>query len=277
MEQFAAPPPVLELPLDRPRPPVQTYNGARRRVSLDAALTQELKAYSARHGCTLFITLLTTFKVLLHGLTGQRDIVIGTHSAGQSTINAQNLIGFCINTLPLRSMVEENLTFTDYLLSIRGKVLDAYQHQNHPLSSLIKKLKLVRDPARPPLVNVVCNMDRSGPAPELSGLQVELIESPVVFARFDLLWNMQQTEGEVVIDATYNTDLFDGRSVKNWMENYQKLLRLFMEQPGVTLGEMVSALAEADVLRRDEESRDLKEAGLQTIKKARRKGVHAPG
>lgn len=275
MEQFAVPPPVLELPLDRPRPPVQTYNGARRRITLDAAMTQELKAYSARHGCTLFITLLTTFKVLLHGLTGQRDIVIGTHSAGQSTINAQNLIGFCINTLPLRSMVEENLTFTDYLLAIRGKVLDAYQHQNHPLSSLIKKLKLVRDPARPPLVNVVCNMDRSGPAPELSGLQVELIESPVVFARFDLLWNMQQTEGEVVIDATYNTDLFDGRSVKNWMENYQKLLRLFMEQPGVTLGEMVSALAEADVLRRDEESRDLKEAGLQTLKKARRKGVHA--
>jgi glutamate-1-semialdehyde aminotransferase/acyl carrier protein len=277
MEQYAVPPAVLELPTDRPRPPVQTYNGARRRVPLDAALTQELKAYSARHGCTLFITLLTTFKVLLHGLTGQRDIVIGTHSAGQSTVNAQNLIGFCINTLPLRSLIAENLTFTDYLLTMRGKVLDAYQHQNHPLSSLIKKLKLVRDPGRPPLVNVVCNMDRSGPAPELSGLQVELVESPVVFARFDLLWNMQQTEGEVIIEATYNTDLFDGKSIKGWMENYQKLLRLVLEQPGVTLGEMVSALAEADVIRRDEESRDLKEAGLQTIKKARRKGVHAPG
>jgi glutamate-1-semialdehyde aminotransferase/acyl carrier protein len=275
LEQFAAPPTALELPADRPRPAVQTYNGARRRATLDAALCQELKAFSARHGCTLFITLLATFKVLLHGLTGQRDIVIGTHSAGQSTVNAQNLIGFCINTLPLRSAVEESLTFDDYLATVRGKVLDAYQHQSHPLSSLIKKLKLVRDPARPPLVNVVCNMDRSGPAPELSGLEVELIDSPVVFARFDLLWNMQQTDGEVSLEATYNTDLFDARAVKRWVENYQTLLRLVVEQPALTLGELATALAEADALRRGEESRDLKETGLQTIKKAKRRGVHA--
>ena len=263
----------LELPADRPRPPLQTYNGARSRAGVEADLCRELKGYGASRGCTLFVVLLAAFMVLLSKLTRQRDIVVGTHSAGQSTVGGQNLIGFCINMLPLRSLVDEQQTFKEYLVSVRKKVLDAQQHQMYPISRLIKKLKLVRDPSRPPLVNVVCNMDRIGAAPELSGLDVSLVECSTVFARFDLLWNMLEKSGEVMLDCTYNADLFDAGTVRGWTNDYLRLLHLICEQPDITLGEMTNAGEQVDARQRAAESSALREAGHETFKHTRRKPV----
>jgi len=278
-ERFSGTVPVLTLPVDRPRPPVQTYAGVRERVRFDAALTRDLKTLSARQGCTLFMTLLAEFQLLLHHLTGQDDIVIGTHSAGQASINSQSLVGFCINMLPMRSRIGGDPTFAQYLTETKKHVLEGSKHQDYPVSHLIKKLKVVRDPSRPPLVAVVFNMDRSAsPEPSsagtaFAGLRVESVENPVVFARFDLLWNVVDTGDGLLLEFTYNTDLFEKGSVKGWVEKYEALLRGAVARPDARLSELAEVLKESEECREAAKTEALANARLEKFKAVKRRSA----
>ena len=113
----------------------------------------EVKDANVRQGTTLFMMLLAAFNLLLHRLTGQDDLVVGIHSAGQSSLaGAGNLIGHCISLLPLRSQIARDQTFEDYLSALRSQMLDAFEHQSYPFSKLIKQLQRQRDPSRSPLI-----------------------------------------------------------------------------------------------------------------------------
>lgn len=241
LQQYADDVPVVNLPTDRARPVIQSYAGARECLTLAAELCRELKTLSNQCGCTLFTIVLAAFQVLLRQLTGLNEMVIGVHLAGQSTLSDQSVVGFCIEMLPLRGRVDPDATFKEHVTSVKRRVLEAVQHHHYPMRDLIRALKLVRDPGQPPLVTVVFNMDSPirlstaaqipSSVPPWWGLQLELVASPILFARFEQVWNLVEQGDELVVQCTYNADLFDRDTVRDWLSTFAALLRVFLDRP----------------------------------------------
>src|SRR6185312_1402801 len=128
---------VLDLPADRPRPPVPSHRGDRRTFTLSPEVTRALKDLSRREGATLFMTLLAGFEALLHRLTGQSDLLIGTPIANRGRAETEGLIGFFLNTLVLRSDLSGDPSFRELLLRVREASLGAYAHQDVPFERLV--------------------------------------------------------------------------------------------------------------------------------------------
>ncbi|NBD13886.1 non-ribosomal peptide synthetase, partial [Corallococcus silvisoli] len=227
LQRFSGTLPVLELPLDRRRPPSKTYSSRREDCVLEPALVEQLKRVGARHGGSFFTTLLAGFKALLHRLTGLEDVVVAIPAAGQSVAGLKDLVGHCVNALPLRSQVSAEAPFTQVLKQLRTTMLDAYEHQEYTFGTLLKQLALPRDPSRLPLVNVLFNVDQAVTGDQLGfqGLTCTLASNPRHFENFDLFINAAEAHGRVVLECQYNTDLFDGTTVRRWMACYEELLR----------------------------------------------------
>jgi acyl transferase domain-containing protein/glutamate-1-semialdehyde aminotransferase len=248
LEQFVPPVPTLELPTDRPRSGVQTYRGAREQLVLTPTTRSEFKNLSSARGATLYMGLLAAFEIALHQLTGQDDIVVGIHAAAQPEVagipekGGRPMMGFCVNLLPLRSRISAESTFAEQLASAKNRVLGAHRWQMYALSRLVKRLDLKRDPARPPLVSAIFNLDHLRSRLVLHGLDVEFIEEPVVFARFDLLWNIVESEDGLFVCSTYNADLFDRSTILRWMTQYEALLLTVIHNPNATYAELREAM-----------------------------------
>jgi len=238
LDQYADSVPVLELPLDRPRPSVQTYNGRRERLTIDASLCSAFKQASARERATLFMTLLAGYKVLLHRLTNQDDIVVGIASAGQASVTGDDLIGYCINLLPLRSRAGDDPSFSEYLARSKRVLSDAFDHQVYPLPQLIKKLGLTRDPSRPPLVTATFNLDQGGTHMQFFDLDVEVIPNSSNSAKFDLFLNVTHQDGELILDMDYHSDLFDATTIRRWLSHLRTLLAGIVADPQRRLSEL---------------------------------------
>ena len=167
--------PVLELPLDRPRPPVRTFNAYRIDQVLDQDLIDGLRKFGARLGTSLFATMFSAFAAMLHRLTAQDDLVVGIAAAGQMPSDMPSLVGHCVNLLPIRVAVDAQTALRRSWRASRGSaLLDAFEHQTLTYGALLKKLPVPRDPSRLPLVNVLFNVDRDaapndGNFPELQG------------------------------------------------------------------------------------------------------------
>jgi iturin family lipopeptide synthetase A len=276
LKQFSGAVPALNLPTDRPRPPLQTYEGARQRLLLDQSLRTSLKKLSAKHGCTIFITLLGAFQGLLHRLTGQDDLVVGIHASGQASAGDENLMGFCISMLPLRSRLSADPTFAELLAATKRNVFDAQQHQHYPFGNLVKKLGIVRDASRPPLVSAIFNLDRATGArgeAMVAGLEVTRVPSPVVFARFDLLWNLIETDSQLAIDCTYNRDLFNAGTVERWLNTYHHILHAIANDPQIKLTALDTALRKAIEQEEEARAQELKAARLQRYRSSKRQAV----
>jgi len=151
--------PVLNLPLDFSRPAVRTYKGSRNDYLLDKELFGQIKALGTKAGCSLVTTLLSSFEIFLYQKTGQSDIVVGLPAAGQSATGNYGLVGHCVNLLPLRTDIDSENTFTDYLKKRKRELYDAYDNQQFTFSELLKRINVKRDRSRVPLVPVVFNVD----------------------------------------------------------------------------------------------------------------------
>jgi amino acid adenylation domain-containing protein len=230
LSQFGDSVPVLDLPTDRPRPSVRTYNGARVSVMLDAALVSRIKGRSAQQGSTLFMTLLGAFTLLLHRLSGQDDLVVGIASAGQIS-GGKSVVGHCLNFLPIRAKLAQDSTFAQYITSIKRSVLSAYEHQSYPLSRLTGKLNLPPDPSRHPLIAVAFNLDRSDEALTFFNLKVDVTTVPTGASKLDLTFNVTETEGQLLVDCDYNTDLFDDQTIRRWLGHFETLLGEIVASP----------------------------------------------
>lgn len=274
LAQFAGAVPVLELPADRPRPPVQTFNGAQQRLVMQASLKADLKQLSAKQNCTFFMLLFGAFKLLLHHLTGQNDLVVGIPSAGQTSTDAGYLIGYCVNLLPIRSHVAGDVAFTEYLGSLKDGMANAYDHQDYPYSKLLKKLSLSHDAGRSPLVQAVFNLDRSGPNPDFHGLKVEVAANHNHGSKFDLTFDVTETETGLVLDCEYNTDLFDRETTRLWMEHYETILRTIAERPDIRVDEVRAFLQSSEQQRLDREMDELKKAQVKRLSSSKRQAVY---
>jgi len=236
LEQYSDSIPVLELPTDRPRPRVQTYNGLRERLTIDASLCSALKHVSVREGATLFMTLLAGYQLLLHRLTNQDDVVVGFTPAGQTSVTGDDLIGYCLNLLPLRSRFGDDPSFSEYLARSKRVLSDALDHQIYALPNLIRKLKAKRDPSRP-VITTTFNLDR-GNRMQFFDLDVEVVPVSANSSKFDLGLNVIDQNGELLLDMDYNSDLFNATTIHRWLGHLRTLLAGVVVDPRQRLSEL---------------------------------------
>ncbi len=224
--------PVLDLPTDRPRPPVQTYAGATRTIRLPKELADGLKALGHREGASLFMVLLALFKVLLYRYTNQGDILVGTPVANRTRVETEGLIGFFVNTLVLRSRVAGETSFRDLLMQVRRVALEAYAHQDVPFEQLVEALHPARSLDRSPLFQVMFILQNARmEMPVLPGLEVTSVELDNSAAKFDLTLGAMEDRDELAVTMEYNTDLFDPDRVDRMLLHYRSLLEAAVADP----------------------------------------------
>ncbi|WP_375498297.1 amino acid adenylation domain-containing protein [uncultured Nostoc sp.] len=235
--------PILELPSDRPRPPVQTYSGEICRQMLPQTLTDALKALSQQSGVTLFMTLLAAFKVLLHRYTGQEDILVGSPIAGRNQVETEGLMGLFVNTLVMRTDLSGNPTFREILDQVRQVALGAYDHQDLPFEKLVEELKPERDRSHSPLFQVMFAMNppwTKGAERELAGLKIASTfgYTHSGTAKLDLTLVMRDTGKGLRASFEYNTDLFDEATIARMLGHFQTLLESILANPEQRISEL---------------------------------------
>ncbi|MDV2992197.1 MAG: Linear gramicidin synthase subunit D [Chroococcidiopsis sp. SAG 2025] len=224
-QQLDGAPTVLQLPSDRPRPPVQTYRGATQVFTLPSSLTAALKSVSQQAEATLFMTLLAAFNILLHRYTGAIDLLVGSPIANRDRAETEPLVGFFVNTLVLRTDLSGNPSFRELLKRVREVALGAYTHQNLPFEKLVEALSLERDLSYSPLFQVMFVFQNVPIAeiklPDLTMHPVR-IDSPT--AQFDLTLDLTETKSGLIGRLEYNTDLFDAETIARMVGHFQTLL-----------------------------------------------------
>ncbi len=225
--------PVLELPLDYPRPAISTDKGEHYPIALSKALSDSLKALAAKEGITLFTLLLTSFKVLLHRYTQQNDIIIGTDIANRDRSEIEGLIGLLVNTLVLRTNVAGNPSFRELLQRVREVTLGAYAHQDLPFEKLVEVLNPERNLSQMmPLFQVKFDLQLAPVKPlELSGLILERLPLESKTVKYELRFNLQDTEQGIKGQVEYNTDLFKEATIARLVEHFQTLLSSIVANP----------------------------------------------
>ena len=197
-EHLAAAPALLELPTDRPRPPVQDYAGASVSFTLDAELSAGLNSLSQRHGSTLFMTLLAAWAALLGRLSGQTDVVIGTPVANRTRSEVEPLIGFFVNTQALRVDLSGSPTVAELLAQVRRTALAAQTHQDLPFEQVVEALQPVRSMAHSPVFQTMLAWQNTPQGTlDLPGLQLQALTHDTVTTQFDLTLDMHQAGEQV--------------------------------------------------------------------------------
>ena len=231
-------PPVLNLPTDQPRPALPSYQANRQSLTLDSQFTEQLKQFSRKQGCTLLMTLLSVYNVLVHRLTGQDDILVGLPASGRGLLDSEGMVGYCTHFLPIRSQLAGNPTFADYLKQMRGVLLSAYEHQDYPFALLLNQLNLPRNTSRSPLIDVSFNLEPAISLPKMRELEVNLLPQSISFKDRDLHLNVTEMGGEALIDCDYNTDLFKHETIERWLGHFQTLLQAVINDPQQNLREL---------------------------------------
>ncbi|HEY7492545.1 MAG TPA: amino acid adenylation domain-containing protein, partial [Candidatus Tectomicrobia bacterium] len=237
--QLGPPLPMLQLPMDRPRPAVQRFRGARQALHLSPQLSESLRALSRQEGVTLFMTLLAAFKTLLCRYTGQDDILVGSPIANRTRAEIEGLVGFFVNTLVLRTDLSGNPSFRELMGRVREVALEAATHQDLPFEKLVDELQPTRDLSRTPLFQVVfvlANVPRRALA--LSGLTLRPLEVEGGTAKFDLTLYMTDTKQGLAGRVEYNTDLFDDATISRMLGHFQTLLEGLVENPDRRLADL---------------------------------------
>ncbi|NJN10936.1 MAG: amino acid adenylation domain-containing protein, partial [Richelia sp. RM1_1_1] len=230
---------VLNLPTDRPRPPVQTFKGAKAQLVLPQTLRKELKDLSRQQGVTLFMTLLTAFKILLYRYTGQTDIIVGSPIASRSRAEIEQLIGFFVNVLVLRTELSEELSFQELLARVKSTALEAYVHQDLPFEKLVEELQPNRDLSYNPLFQVMFVL-QNVPIPnlDLPDISVSYEEGHNGTSKFDLTLFMEDSKEGLVASCEYNTDLFNANTINQMLGHFQTLLSSIVSDPQQCISEL---------------------------------------
>jgi non-ribosomal peptide synthetase component F len=229
---------TLDLPIDKPRPPVQQFRGGHELFSIPATVSERLLTLSHQEGATLFMTMLAAFNVLLHRYSGQDDILIGTPIANRNRAEIEGLIGFFVNTLVLSAQMKSDQSFLSLLRQIRATTLGAYAHQDLPFEKLVQELQPERDMSRSPLFQVMLVLQNAPQqAFELPGLTLSAFETKSRTAKFDLMMTLVEKPDGLAGELEYDTDLFDATTIKRMLSHFQTLLQSIVARPDRRLTE----------------------------------------
>jgi amino acid adenylation domain-containing protein len=224
--------PVLNLPTDRPRPPVQGFDGSRLSILLPEPLQVNLKQLSRENGVTLFMTLLTAFKTLLYRYTAQEDLLVGCPVLNRRLPETENLLGSFVNTLVLRTNYGEMPSFREALRRVRETCAGAFTHQDFPFEMLVEELQPQRDLAHNPIFQVMfAFQNESFPSLDLPGLRSKLVETDGGITKFDLTFSLIDKEHGIAGHIEYSTDLFNCDTIERMARNFQTLLDGIVANP----------------------------------------------
>ena len=239
--EFADGVPTLELPSNHPRPTRRSHRGARQSLTLGRSLTTALRKTAAARRGSLFMVLLTAFETLLHRLSGQTDLVVGTSYEGEarSLPGGEHLFANTTNVMPLRSRVDDGTRFADLLAATKDRVFEVNEHQNYFFGCLSRLLGLPHDPSRPPIFSAFFNYESGKFQREFGpGLTAELLtnggvpyRSPRDTAMFELYLNVAEKDGELCCEIDHATDLYDGTTVARWLGHYHTMLESIVADP----------------------------------------------
>jgi surfactin family lipopeptide synthetase A len=246
-EQLAGAAPLLDLPTDHTRPPVQSYRGASLRLRVKPELTLRLQSMSRAQGVTLFMSLLAVFRFLLWRYSGQEDVSIGTPMAGRNRAELESIVGFFINTLTLRTEVRGEESFRSLLSREREVCLGGYAHQDLPFEKLVEELQPERSLSHTPLFQVMFSLMNVPPGKiRLRGMEARALKVEHEATKFDLALSLAETNGELAGEMQYKRELYEATSIERMSAHYLRLLDAVLENPERPLWQM-------PLLSRDEE------------------------
>ncbi len=225
-------PPVLELPTDRPRPTEQHYAGGRAEFSLDAETTTALRGLARRHGATPFVAVLAGWAILLSRLSGQEDIVVGSPFANRRGPGAAGLIGFLVNSLPLRIDLSGSVTVSEALTRTRAVVREALAHQDLPFERIVELVNPPRSASRTPLFQTMLAwVPERRDLLHLPGVDAQPLPIDHAPAKFDLAVSATDSQGRISGHLDYATALLDHDTAERWAGHLRHLLTDMARHP----------------------------------------------
>ncbi len=232
--------PLLELPGDRPRPPVQSHRGELYRFDLSDELAARVRAFNAQHGLTLFMTMTATLAVLLYRYSGQTDLRIGAPVANRIRPESEDLIGAFLNTQVLRCQLTGQMQVSELFEQVRHTVIEGQSHQDLPFDHLVEALQPPRSAAYNPLFQVMCNVQRweFQQSRQLAGMTVEYLANDARATKFDLNLEVTDLDHRLGCCLTYSTDLFDEPRIARMAAHWCNLLEALIAYPGQRLSEL---------------------------------------
>ncbi|UFH51603.1 amino acid adenylation domain-containing protein [Pseudomonas sp. KNUC1026] len=240
--------PVLELPLDRPRPAAQSFRGASVDLQIPTALSEGIRALAKREGATPFMVLLAAYQTLLHRYSGQADIRVGVPIANRNHLETEGLIGFFVNTQVLKANFDAPASFSALLQQVKHASLDAQRYQDLPFDQLVEALQPERNMSHNPLFQAMFNYlraeDQQGLVESLSSLSIHSLGRDTHTAQLDLTLEVSEFAEGFNASFTYATDLFEGRTIQRFAAHLLNVLAAVVSQPERLIGEV--AMLSAD-------------------------------
>ncbi len=235
-KQLEDSPEILNLPTDRPRPPVMTYDGDAVEFGLSEALTEQLRSLARSTGSSLFMTTLASFQMLLSRYTGQDDIVVATPVTGRNSVETEELIGFFINTLLIRSRLSGDPSLREVIEHVRETVLEAQSHQDLPFEKLVEELHPERSLSHGPLFEVMFVFKANQKTlMEVQDVSMSLVEMESGPEKFGLTFVISESPQELACSLSYRTDLFDKSTIERFSKHWQRLLKAMVTDPDQSL------------------------------------------
>ena len=239
INRLAGAPARLELPTDRPRPKIQRHHGRVRSFHLERDLADRLVSLGRGSEATLFMTLLTAYSILLHRYTGATDLVVGSPIANRVRPELESLVGFFVNTLPLRIDLSGDPSVRELLVRVRRTAVEAYSHQDVPFEQLVEELRPERNLGHAPIFQVMLVL-QNAPAPDLgkTSLEISPVEPRAVAAKFDCTLSVEETADGLACMIEYDTDLFDESTIERQAGHFRNVLRSMVERPEARVREL---------------------------------------
>jgi amino acid adenylation domain-containing protein len=231
-KQLAGASPTINLPTDRPRPAVQTFESEAITFELSESLSTALRSLSQQENVTLFMTLMAAYNTLLYKYTGQEDILVGTGIANRNRSEIEGLIGFFVNMLVVRTDLSGDPSFLELLRRVRETAFAAYAHQDLPFEKLVEELQPERDLSHTPFFQVTFVLQNVSSAElSLPGLEVSFLDFKTGAAKFDLILSMSDMAKGLSGTLEYNTNLFDAATIQRMLGHFRKLLETVVDNP----------------------------------------------
>ena len=258
--------PVLQLPFDRERPATPSFDGSQLTYRLSPEITAALKELSRREGVSLFMTLLAAFQTLLHRQSGQEEILVGTAIANRNYRKTEDLIGFFINQLVLRTDLTGEPTFVELLQRVKEVCLGAYAHQDMPFDKLVEELQPERNLSRAPIIQVHIGLEKAAvqTATIANSHFFNPIDNEGVQARFDLTLWVRDLGHQLLLTWTFSTDLFNPETITDMHYSYETLLQDLAANPTKTIGDL-NVVSEKQAARETEQFEESREH-FRTVK-----------
>ncbi len=278
-EQLRDLPDALELPTDRPRGSVVSHHGANERFTLGQELVSSLRKLSQQEGNTLYMTLLAAYQLLLSKYTRQEDIIVGTPSGQRVREELQGMIGFLVNTLPIRTRLEKNLSVQELLSRVRQAALEAYTHQELPFERVVDLVSAERDLSHTPVFQVVFVYEQMAiQEGAFADLVLSPIDVPTTVAKFELTLILRETKQGIEGAFFYNRDLFDAETIRRMCGHYQQVIAELLKDLHRPLGAVTLLTSDEQArITRWNETRDVYPTQRSVPQLITRQATHQPG